>query len=172
MANGIIFPTHVYGQLSDKYGLNITAYNTSPNTSGFPAGSGLQLGQFGELFDGTVVRMVKATNSIAQNDAVTLSPGNGNNYTVKDLPGVVNTGFITGVNDRVGGALIANDFAWMTVYGNGTGNVAGSTAAGSSLTSSATAGQMQAATIGTSANTNVFLPNASTTAGAYAICIF
>jgi hypothetical protein len=167
MPSGIIFPTHVYGTLSDKYGTNITAYNdaTKGNTTGFPPGSGLQLGQFGILFDGSQVKMCKANGTINASDFV--SPAAvANDYTVVQTPATINTQFLLGVNDRVGAQLVANDFAWMSIYGLTTANVAAGVAAGSMLTSSAVAGRAMAGAAGVSLQGNVICPVATTVAGA------
>ncbi len=169
MANGIIFPTSVYGQLSDLFGTNITAYGTAPNTTGFPAGSGLKLGQFGLLFDGTIVKLLKAADSIAANDAVGIDIGNSNDYTVIQLEDTPDTVPCVGANDRLGAALVADDVAWMTIYGVATVNVAASITAPVALCSSAVAGQLSAVTPGDSAQFNIFLLNTTTTAGNYPV---
>lgn len=167
----IIFPSSIYGLTTDKYGTNITAYNTAPNTTGFPLGTGLKLGMFGMLFDGSVVRLLKAGGTIAANDAVSPKIALSNDYTVEQTPGTANTYPVQGVSDRFGASLSANDYAWMTTYGIATCNVAASLTAPLFLVSSAVAGRLAAAAAGTSLQANIVLLNTSTTAGNYPVRI-
>jgi hypothetical protein len=168
MASFTIFPTSLYGQASDVYGTAVTAY---ANTNGFPGGSGLVLGQFGVLFDGTELRLFKANAGIAQYNAVKFVIGNSNDYTVINTA-TVNVDAVAAVNDRAGStALVANNIAWMTSRGIGTANVAASITAPVPLASSATAGQLGAFTAGTSLYPLVQLLNTTTTAGSYPVKI-
>lgn len=162
MASQWIFPTSMYGLLSDVYGTAVTQYNTYPNTTGFPAGSGLTLGQFGLLFDGSMTRMFKASAGIAQNLAVTYVIGNSNDYTVQTTT-TANTIPIIASSDRAGStALVANNYAWMTCYGIANTTILSAYTAPVYLVSSATAGNLQSATAGTSIGANVLLLNTST----------
>ena len=168
---GIIFPSHVYGILTDKFGVNITAYNTAPNTTGFPSGSGLVLGTFGLLFDGTLVKMLRAAGNIAANDAVSISIGNSNDYRVIQTPATADVFPVQGVSDRVGAALVSGDFAWMTIYGLATANCAAGIVAPQALVSSAVAGRLAAATAGVSIQSNIVLLNTTVAAGNYPVFI-
>lgn len=169
MASGIIFPTSVFGQLSDVYGTNIPAY---ANSGGFPAvATGLVLGMFGILFDGSQVQLFKAANTINISDCCGIAPNQGNDYTVNQLAGVANVTPCAAVNDRGGQQLNAGGIAWMTVYGNAQANVAAGLTAPSFLSSSGIAGRLGAYTVGSSIQTNLLLLNATTIAGIYPISI-
>jgi hypothetical protein len=167
MASFGIFPVTVYGQASDVYGTAVTAY---ASTNGVPPGSGLILGQFVQLFDSTVCRLLKANAGINQYNAIQIVSQLSNDYTVQQLPATANTLFCAGANDRAGStALVANNYAWMTTYGIATCNVVASQTAPAFLVSSGTAGSLQAATAGTSLQSNILLLNTSTTAGPYPV---
>lgn len=170
MANGIIYPPTVYGALNAKYGTNITQYNTAPNTTGFPAGSGLSLGMIGMLFDGTQVQLLKGGSgavTAAANDFLSLIKGASNfNYNVQQVPGTANTVNLMAVNDRLGGSLAAGDIAWATVVGNASGNTATGLTGGNLVASSAVAGRAGAYTAGTSVGRIVMLANDTSVAGA------
>lgn len=169
MASGIIFPTSIYGQLSDVYGTNITAY---ANSGGFPTvATGLVLGMFGVLYDGTRVKLLKVANTVNANDCVGVSPGNSNDYNVIQLPATANTVPCVGVSDRAGQQLTAGGIAWMTVYGNAQANVAAGLTAPSNLCSSGVAGRLGAFTAGTSVQSNLVLLNNTSAAGTYPIAI-
>jgi hypothetical protein len=166
-----IFPTSIYGSLGDVYGTAVTQYNTYPNTTGFPAGSGLILGMFGILFDGTVTRMLAANVTIAQYSACTYVVGNSNDYTVA-LTTTANTVPITAFADRSGTtSLVQNNYAWMTTWGIGTAKCAGSLTAPLVLCGNGTSGQLAGVTAGTSTQFNLFLLNTTTTAGGYPVKI-
>lgn len=163
----MIFPTSIYGRMGDVYGTAVTAY---ANTNGVPGGSGLVLGQFGVLFDGTELRLLAASAGIAQYNAVKFVAGNSNDYTVANVASA-NTDLVAAVNDRAGStALVANNYAWMTTRGIGTGSVSGAGfTAPVTLSPNGTAGQLGAFTAGTSVLPNVQLLNTSTTAGGYPV---
>jgi hypothetical protein len=164
-----IFPTSIYGGLSDVYGTAVTQYANNPG--GFPLGSGLLLGQGGLLFDFSVTRLLNASGTVAQYAAVTYVIGNSNDYTVATTT-TANTIPIIATNDRAGSTSLAtNNTAWMTTKGIGTTNCAGSVTAPKMLCSSATAGQLQAVTAGTSVQFNIALLNTTTSAGAYPVSI-
>lgn len=162
-----IFPTSVYGQISDTYGTAVTQY---ANTNGFPGGSGLILGQGWLLYDFTIVNLLKSSGAVAANAAVTYVIGNGNIDTVATTT-TANTVPIIAVNDR-GGALSGSNYInWMTVRGLASALVAGSLTAPQFLVSSTSAGQLGAATAGTSLQANIYLLNTTTSAGAYPVWI-
>lgn len=175
MASGLIFPTSVYGVLSEVYGTAVTAYANTPG--GFPQGSGLQLGMFGVLFDGTMCRLLKSMGAVNQYDAVYNQGGNSNDYQVLQTTTV--NQFVVGTNDRSGSnALAANNIAWFTTKGNGVVNTLASLTAGTMLVSSVQPGYLAAYTPGV-ANTsngqitlnstqlNISLENSSTSQGPY-----
>lgn len=167
MVMGFIFPTSVYGQISDTYGTNITAY---ANYQGFPPNSGLVLGQFGVLFDGTVCKLLKASGAIAQYAAVTPVTGNSNALTVAATTATEQA--VIAVNDRGGSvALATGGINWMTCYGLGTALIAASQTAGKAMVSTATAGTLTANLAGTDIFDNVVLLNTSTTAGGYPVLL-
>lgn len=169
MASSWIFPTSLYGQLSDVYGTAVTAY---ANTNGFPGGSGLILGTRGLLFDFTETTMCSAGGAVAQYAAVTYTIGNSNAYTGLVTTTTANTIPIVALNDRAGAtALASNNYAWMTTRGLGTSLVAASTTAPKFLVSNTVAGQLVAATAGTSLQANILLLNTTTTAGSYPVQI-
>src|ERR1700676_5482551 len=165
MAAGMIFPTSVYGQLSDVYGTNVTQY--SANANGLPLNVGLQLGMFGVLFDHTICRLMKAAGTIAQYNAVTFSPGNSNDYTVVATSATGQA--VVGTNDRSGSTSLVGgstyNVAWFTAYGNGTTLVAASVTGGTNLQTYGTTGQLQAWFNANPAN-NLGLKNTTTTPGA------
>jgi len=172
-----IFPTTVYGQISDSYGL--PTYTTS---NGFPAAStGLVLGQGWLLFDFTVVQLIKSASAIAANAACMPQAGNSNIYTC--LPAIATTTAgqapVVAFNDRGGALSAVGGINWMTTSGLGTSLVAASLPASSSTTgtplvsSTTTAGQLVAsAGAGASYYNNVLLLNASTVAGSYPVQLF
>ena len=169
MAREIIIPVARYGKLDEKYGINITQYNTYPNTTGFPAGAGLELGQFGLLFDGTEVRLLKAAGTIANKDAVTIEIGNSNDYNVIITPTTVDTP-VHAANDRLGAALVSDDVVWMTTRGIASVNCAASITAPQFLTNStAVTGRLMTSVAGTHRQDNLHLLNTTTTAGAYPV---
>lgn len=168
MPNSFIFPTSGYGVPSTIYGTNITQYNTAPNTTGFPAGSGLRLGAAGMLFDGTWCQMLKANGTIPANDAVI--PVASTENTVVQSTASTNVP-VKAINDRAGAQLTANGFAWMTIKGKAEANVAASLTAPLFLASSAVAGRLAQAVAGTSQQGNLILMETSTTAGNYDIFI-
>lgn len=177
MASGFIFPVSVYGQVSDVFGTNITAY---ANTLGFPGGSGLQLGMFGVLFDRTICRLIKAGGGINPNDAMYNQIGNSNDYTLLQTTALGQK--VLAINDRAGSTpLVSGNIAWATEQGIATANVLGSLTAGAqTLVSSATAGFLGPYTMGTvsganvigqSVQTNIDLLNTTTTQGTYPVRI-
>lgn len=161
-----IFPTSVYGQISDVYGTNVTQY---ANSGGLPQGSGLVLGQLGLLFDDTVCRLFKANSSIAQYAGVTPVLGNGNDYTVTTTINPLAP--ITAVNDRGGStALSVGGIAWMTTRGNATALVAASITSGQGLSSSTTTpGLLVAYAPASNYYNSPYLLNTSTTQGGYPV---
>lgn len=164
---GFIFPTSIYGRTGDVYGTNITQY---ANSQGFPPGSGLVLGQFGVLFDGTVCRLLTASAGIVQFAAVTVVIGNSNANTVVTTSAAEQP--VIAVNDRAGStALVANNIAWMTTYGLGTALIAASQTANKAMVSTTTAGTLSASTAGTDIFNNVILLNTSTTLGGYPVLL-
>jgi hypothetical protein len=172
-----IFPTSVYGQLSDSYGL--PTYTTN---NGFPPTStGLVLGQGWLLFDFSVVQLIKAAAAIAANAACMPQAGNGNIYTC--LPALATTTAgqapVIAFNDRGGALTTIGGINWMTTSGLATSLVSASLPASSATTgtplvsSTTVAGQLTAsAGPSNSYYNNVMLLNASTVAGAYPIQIF
>jgi hypothetical protein len=165
----IIFPTCGMGQLSDIYGTGVNA----SYTTGFPASSGLTLGQGGLLFDMTVVSLLKVVTGTAnQFAAVTPVIGNSNFYNVQ----ATNTATaanqpVTGIYDR-GGTTVLNastniNIGWMTTAGLGTVLVNASVTGGQALVPTTTAGQLQA--FAGNVFTNVILLNTTTTAGGYPV---
>lgn len=172
MANEIVFPIGRYGTLSGVYGTNITQYNTYPNTTGFPAQSGMKVGEFGLLFDGTQVRLLKSAGGVNANDTVSYQINNGNDYTVSQLPAQSNIPAVA-VNDRGGQALAAGGIAYMTQRGIASANVGANLTAPAFLASSAAvaAGFLGPAVAGTSFQTNFYLLNSSTLAGVYPVLI-
>jgi hypothetical protein len=172
MATGFIFPTSVYGQISDVYGTAVTQYNTSPNTTGFPPGCGLILGQRGILFDFTECVMAAANGTIAQYSAVTYTIANSNVYGGMVTTTTVNTIPIVAVSDRAGStSLAANDYAWMTTRGLATSLVLTTITAPKFLVSSGTAGTLTAATAGTSIQANILLLNTTTSTTSWPVQI-
>lgn len=172
-----IFPTSVYGQLSDSYGL--PSYTA---TTGFPGpnGSGLVLGQGWLLFDFTVVNLLKAAASIAANAACNPVAGTGNFYTVQSavIAGGANNGTapITAINDRGGALSTVGAINWMTMQGLASALCAGSLTAssntnGAPLGASAVTGQLTSLTAGSYLYNNVILLSNTTTAGAYPVLI-
>lgn len=162
---GFIFPTSGYGQTGFVGGTNITAY---ANSQGFPAGSGLVLGAFGVLFDGSICKLLKANAGITQFQAVTPVLQGGVITTV--TPTTAALQLAMGTNDRAGStALVANNIAWFTCYGVGTVLVNASTTAGAPLATTTTAGQLGVFTPGTSVFDNVLLLNTTTSAGSYPV---
>jgi hypothetical protein len=170
MANQWIYPTTMYGQLSDVYGTAVTAY---ANTNGFPPGSGMVLGTRGLLYDFTETALVNVgTGGAAQFSAVTYTIGNSNMFAAVVTTTTANTIPIVGVLDRSGStALVANNIAWMTTRGLATSLVAASQTAPKFLVSSTTAGSLIAATAGTSIQSNILQLNTTTTAGSYPVQI-
>lgn len=168
-ATTIIFPTSVYGQIGDVYGTAVTAY---ANTQGFPSGAGLILGQYGQLFDGTTVRLLNANAGIAQYNAVKYIIAQSNDYTVVNTA-TVDADCVAAVNDRAGAtALVQNNIAWMTARGIAQCNVAASLTAPARLASSNVAGRLGAFTAGTSLTNDIWSLNTTTTAGAYPVKLF
>lgn len=167
MASAWIFPTSIYGQLSDVYGTAVTQYNTAPNLSGFPSGAGLILGQRGILFDFTETTMCSVgVGGAIQFAALTYTVGGSNAYTALIQTTTANIIPIVAVNDRAGStALVANNYAWMTTRGLTLPLVAASQTAPKTLCSSTTTGQLVAVTAGTSTQFNIFQLNTTTTAG-------
>lgn len=160
-----IFPTGIYGQISDVYGTNVTQY---ANSGGLPLGSGLVLGQFGVLFDATICRLFKANGTIAQYAAVTPVAGNGNDYTANTTTSLLAP--ITAVNDRGGStSLTAGGIAWMTTFGNGTALVAASTTAVVGLAPSANPGILVAYNAAVNNYNSPLLLNTTTTQGGYPV---
>jgi hypothetical protein len=169
-----IFPTSVYGQISDTYGL--PTYTTS---TGFPQNAtGLVLGQGWLLFDFTVVNLLKSSGAIAANAACTFQAGNSNFYTVLAALSTTTAGQVpvVAINDRGGALTVTGGINWMTTSGLATALVAASLPASSATTgtplvsSAITAGQLVAsAGAGSSYYNNVVLLNATTTAGAYPV---
>jgi hypothetical protein len=173
-----IFPTSVYGQLSDTYGL--PTYTTN---NGFPTSStGLVLGQGWLLFDFTIVQLLKsAVGTIAANAACTPQGGNGNIYTVQSALSTTTAGQVpvVAINDRGGALTTVGGINWMTTSGLATALVAASLPAssatnGSPLVSSATTTGQLTATAGAASSyyNNVILLNATTVVGAYPVQIF
>ncbi len=179
MASGFIYPTTVYGQISEVYGSAVPAYANTPG--GFPQGSGLQLGMFGVLFDGTMCRLLKSMGVINPFDAVTIQTGNSNDYQVLQAYAIQQ--YIIGANDRSGSTpLEANNIAWFTTRGNVFMNVLGSLAGGSPVVSNTQPGYagpyspgITNLTNGTitlnSIQTNIILENPTTVQGAYPVRI-
>jgi hypothetical protein len=160
MASAWIFPTSVYGQLSDVYGTAVTAY---ANTNGFPPGAGLLLGQRGLLFDFTETMLGSAGGTIAQYSAVTYNIGNSNVYSSLVTTTTVNTIPIVAVSDRAGAtSLAANNYAWFTTRGLASSLVLTTITAPKALCSSATVGTLTGVTAGTSTQFNIFLLNTTT----------
>lgn len=173
-----IFPMSRFGQLSDVYGTAVSQY---ANTGGFPQGSGLRLGEFGLLFDGSMCRLLNAKGVVNQYDAVYVQGGNSNDYNVLQA-GAVNEPVVA-VNDRSGSTpLAANNIAWMSSRGIGTANVLAGLSANTVLVSSSTPGYLGAYNSGTanlstgvvsgqSSQQNIYLLNATTAAGAYPVLL-
>jgi len=177
MASGFIFPTSVYGAVSEVYGSAVPAYANTPG--GFPQGSGLQLGMFGVLFDGTICRLLKSMGAVNPYDAVTAQSGNGNDYQV--LQTNAPQQYVIGANDRSGSTpLVLNNIAWFTTRGNATINVLGSLSAGTLLASSVNPGILGAYSPGAanlqtgvitseSFQSNLILENLTSSIGAYPV---
>lgn len=173
-----IFPSSVYGQLSDSYGLP-----TYTSTVGFPGptGSGLVQGQGWLLFDFTMVNLLKAAASIAANAACMFQAGNSNFYTVVNAvtagSNAVGTAPVTAINDRGGALTTIGGYNWMTTYGLATALVAASQQASSNSTgvpigASSTAGVLTSVgAAGTPYYNNVMLLNTTTTQGAYPVLL-
>lgn len=160
MAASWIFPTSCYGQLSDVYGIAVTAYI---NSNGFPVGSGLVLGQRGILFDFTETTLCNAGGAVAQYAAVTYTIGKSNMYADVVTTTTVNTVPIVAINDRAGSTPLAlNNIAWMTTRGLASSLVLTTLTAPLFLVSSATAGTLGGATAGTSLQSNILLLNTTT----------
>lgn len=160
MASGMIFPTSVYGTISDVYGIAVTAY---ANSNGFPVNSGLILGQRGVLFDFTELTLCNAGGTVAQYSAVTYNIGHSNMYASVVTTATVNTVPIVAISDRAGStALATNNIAWMTTRGLASSLVLTTITAPAYLVSSGTAGTLTAATPGTSSQSNIFLLNTTT----------
>lgn len=176
MVQGFIFPTTVYGTVSEVYGTAVPAY---ASTGGYPYSSGLITGMFGVLFDLTVCRLLRAVGGINNFDAVTYQPNNSNDYSVQQASAA--SQFVMAANDRSGSTpLVANNIAWMTVKGIATVNLAPSLTAPVQLAANGTPGQLGAYTPGTantstgvisgqSVQTNLSLLNSTTSAGAYPV---
>ncbi len=174
MASQMIFPTSAYGQLNDVYGTNVPQYT---NSQGFPQGAGLQLGQFGVLFDATIVRLLKALSVFNQYDAAYVQSGNSNDYQVLQANAV--NQFVVGTNDRSGSnGLTSGSIAWFTTRGNGIVNAQSSLGGGSMVVSSTQAGYVGPYTpgvantsngtiTGNSTQQNISLENPTTSAGPY-----
>lgn len=167
-----IFPTSVYGQISDTYGL--PAYTTS---TGFPSGSGLVLGQGWLLFDFTIVQLMKCVGAIAANAACNYQAGNGNVYNVQTAMiasgGAIGSVPVTAINDRGGALTSVGGINWMTTTGLASVLVAASQTAstntnGAPLGASAVAGQLTAVSGGATFN-NVLLLNNTSAAGVYPV---
>ena len=179
MASGFIYPTTVYGAISEVYGSAVPAYANTPG--GFPQGSGLQLGMFGVLFDGTMCRLLKSMGVINPFDAVTIQTGDSNDYQVLQTSAIQQ--YIIGANDRSGSTpLGANNIAWFTTRGNAIMNVLPSLAGDSPVVSNTQPGYAGAyspgvANLGTgvitgySTQTNIILENSTTVQGAYPVRI-
>lgn len=171
-----IFPTSVYGQIADSYGL--PSYTA---TTGFPgpAGSGLVQGQGWLLFDFTIVNLLKASGAIAANAACTFQSGNSNFYTVGSAISTTNIGQVPviAINDRGGAITVAGAYQWMTTKGLATALVAASQTASSATTgapvaaSLVTTGQLTSVAQGVGYQFNIQLLNTTTTAGAYPVFI-
>jgi hypothetical protein len=173
-----IFPTSVYGQLSDSYGLP-----TYTATVGFPGppGTGLVQGQGWLLFDFTMVNLLKAAASIAANAACMVQSGSSNFYTVINAvtsgSNAVGTAPVTAINDRGGALTTIGGYNWMTTYGLGTVLVAASqtstfASTGVPVGASSTAGVLTSVgAAGTAYYNNVLLINTTTTAGAYPVIL-
>lgn len=176
MAQGFIFPTSVYGTISEVYGTAVPAY---ANTGGFPYGSGLQLGMFGLLFDGTLCRLLRSVGGVNPFDAVVCQTSNSNDYSVQQANAA--NQYLVAVNDRAGATpLVANNIAWMTEAGLGTVNCLGGIAAGNNVGATSTAGFVglltdglanlqTGAVTGGSLNSNILLLNSTTLQGAYPV---
>ena len=170
-----IFPTSVYGQLSDTYGLPTYTAN-----SGFPAGAGLILGQGWLLFDFTIVQLVKCIGAIAANAACNYQAGNSNEYNVQSavtLGGGANgTVPITAINDRGGAITVVGGINWMTVQGLASALCSASLTAstntgGAPLGASATTGVLTSVAVGSALFNNVLLLNNTAAAGAYPVLL-
>lgn len=168
MASQGIFPTSVYGPLSEVYGNAVTQYANNPN--GLPLNVGLQLGMCVLLFDFTICQLLKAASAITQYQACTPAVGNSNEYSVQ--PTTSASQIMTATNDRGGSTALVGgstyNVAWMTTEGLGTVNVGASITGGAALQPSGTAGQLQA-WVNTNPQSNLLLLNTTTTAGAYPV---
>jgi hypothetical protein len=164
MASAWIFPTSIYGQLSDVYGTAITQYNTAPNTTGFPPGAGLILGQRGLLFDFTETTLCSiGSGGCAQFSALTYTIALGNAFSSLVTTTTVNTIPIVAIADRSGAtALVQNNYAWCTTRGLASSLVLTGKTAPAFLVSSGTAGTLTGATPGTSSQANIFLLSTTT----------
>ena len=179
MASSFIFPTSIYGAISEVYGSAVPAYANT--LGGFPQGSGLQLGSFGVLFDGTMCRLLKSMGVINPFDAVTIQTGNSNDYQVLQATALQH--YIIGANDRSGSTpLAANNIAWFTTRGNAIINCLGSLSGNTPVVSNGQAGYLGpyspgVANLGTgvittySIQTNLLLENNTTSQGTYPVRI-
>jgi hypothetical protein len=166
----IIFPTSGMGQLSDIYGTGVApTYIT-----GFPAASGLALGQGGLLFDMTAVNLMKCgSGTAAQYSAMTLLLGFSNFYNLQatNSTSAANQPVIAAY-DR-GGTIVLSastqiNIAWMTTAGLSTILVNSGVTGNQALTPTTTSGQLQAVS-GSNIFSNVILLNTTTTAGGYPV---
>jgi hypothetical protein len=169
-----IFPTSVYGQLSDSYGL--PGYTATVGFPG-PTGSGLVLGQGWLLFDFTIVNLLKCVGAIAANAAC--NPVGGLTYVVQSA---ISTGFVgqvpvTAINDRGGALTVSGGINWMTTSGAATALCSASLPASTAPTgtplavSNIVSGQLTAAAAGVAFYSNVILLGATSAAGAYPVLL-
>lgn len=77
-----------------------------------------------------------------------------------------NTQPIIGINDNSGVIVTTGQYCWLTIYGRCTPLVAAAVATNTFVVSSATSGQLQAATAGTSIQANILTTTASGAGGA------
>lgn len=171
-----IFPTSVYGQLSDSYGLpTYTATTSFPG----PPGTGLILGQGWLLFDFAIVNLLKSAGAIAANAACTFQSGNSNTYTVQSALSTTNSGQVplSAVNDRGGAISAVGAINWMTTNGLATVLCSASLPASSSTSgtplgvSNLVSGQMTSVAAATAFYSNCWLLNATAAAGAYPVFV-
>lgn len=171
-----IFPTSVYGQLSDSYGE--PTYTNALNPFSNNTSTGLILGQGWLLFDFTIVNLLQsASSSIPANAACTFQAGNSNFYYVIVGQSVTNPGTmpIMAINDRGGALSAVGGINWMTTRGLASALVAASQTASSNTggmnmaISAAAPGYLTASTPGVSVFANAWLLNNTSAAGVYPI---
>ena len=175
-SNQGIFPTSIYGQISDSYGLPTYTNSSIP----YPSGSGLVTGQGWLLFDFTIVNLLKCFGAVAANAACNFVAGNSNFYTVQAAISTTNVGQapVTAINDRGGTLSVSGGINWMTTAGLATALCSASLTASTATTgtpvvsSTTVAGQLTASG-GPSVSyyTNVLLLNNTSSAGAYPVLI-